>query len=401
MSRKNKHNSRDKPGKVEKVTVAGVNLFEMWLRDAGGYVPLYESPEVRMCVHQYADLISSMTLRIMENTEHGDRRVRNELANFLDRTPCRSMNRKPLVYWIVETMMTAGDGNAFVWPVYDGELLSDLVPLDPGLCVIEDAPGEDRYRVRYGRQTFRPDELLHFRINPDVHRPWVGHGFRVTLRQIVDAISQAERTKENLMRSPVPSLIINGEGLTEDYASPEGREKLLDQYVRNQENGKPWMIPAEIIKVTEVKPLTVADLAIADSLQLDQKKIAKLFGVPAFAVGAGEYNEAEYNYFVSQPLRGPAQVIEQEMTRKLLLNPDWHVQLNARSLYNYRLTDLVTAGKELVDRAAMRRNEWRDWIGLSPDEDMDELYLLENYLPPDRLGDQKKLLQKGGEDNGV
>ena len=47
----------------------------------------------------------------------------------------------------------------------------------------------------------------------------------------------------------------------------------------------------------------------------------------------------------------------------------------------------------------MRRNEWRDWIGLSPDESMDELYLLENYLPPDRLGDQKKLLPKGGEKN--
>ena len=52
----------------------------------------------------------------------------------------------------------------------------------------------------------------------------------------------------------------------------------------------------------------------------------------------------------------------------------------------------------MVDRAAMRRNEWRDWIGLSPDEEMDEIYLLENYLPTDRLGDQKKL-KEGGEGN--
>ena len=33
---------------------------------------------------------------------------------------------------------------------------------------------------------------------------------------------------------------------------------------------------------------------------------------------------------------------------------------------------------------------------MPPDRDMDELLALENYLPQDRLGDQKKL--KGGEE---
>ena len=44
---------------------------------------------------------------------------------------------------------------------------------------------------------------------------------------------------------------------------------------------------------------------------------------------------------------------------------------------------------------AMRRNELRDWLGLPPDAEMDELLALENYIPADRLGDQEKL--KGGE----
>ena len=148
----------------------------------------------------------------------------------------------------------------------------------------------------------------------------------------------------------------------------------------------------------EVKPLSISDLAISENLKLDQTKIACLMGVPPFTVGVGDYRDDAYNFFVNQAVRGVASVIEQEMTRKLILNPDWHIQLNPRSLYNYKLSELVTAGKELVDRAAMRRNEWRDWIGLSPDEGMDELYLLENYLPTNRLGDQKKLKEGGGED---
>ena len=88
-------------------------------------------------------------------------------------------------------------------------------------------------------------------------------------------------------------------------------------------------------------------------------------------------------------------ILEQELTNKLLISDQMYWKFNARSLYNYSITDLINAGKEMVDRMAMRRNEWRDWLGMSPDPEMDELLALENYIPADRLGDQKKL--EGGE----
>lgn len=93
-----------------------------------------------------------------------------------------------------------------------------------------------------------------------------------------------------------------------------------------------------------------------------------------------------------------AKSIEQELTRKLLFSPDLYWRFNNRSLLSYDIGELVTAGSEMVDRMALRRNEWRDWIGLPPDEDMDELLALENYIPADRLGDQAKLTGGGGED---
>ena len=46
---------------------------------------------------------------------------------------------------------------------------------------------------------------------------------------------------------------------------------------------------------------------------------------------------------------------------------------------------------------ALRRNEWRGWMGLPPDGEMDELLALENYIPADKLGDQAKL--NGGGNN--
>jgi hypothetical protein len=39
-------------------------------------------------------------------------------------------------------------------------------------------------------------------------------------------------------------------------------------------------------------------------------------------------------------------------------------------------------------------------LDLPPDDEMEDLLALENYIPEDRLGDQKKLNPKGGASNG-
>ena len=84
------------------------------------------------------------------------------------------------------------------------------------------------------------------------------------------------------------------------------------------------------------------------------------------------------------------------MTKKLLYSPDLFFRFNSWSLFSYSITELVSAGAEMVDRMALRRNEWRSWVNMPPDSDMDELLALENYVPANRLGDQAKL-NGGGE----
>ena len=163
------------------------------------------------------------------------------------------------------------------------------------------------------------------------------------------------------------------------------------------EAGEPWLIPADQFSVEQVRPLTLSDLALDAMVTLDKRTVAAVLGIPPFVLGVGDFNRDAWNNFVNTTIMPLARSIEQEMTKKLLLKTDWFFQFNSWSLYSYSVNELVSAGAEMVDRMALRRNEWRGWLNLPPDAEMNELLALENYIPADRLGDQGKLVQNGGE----
>jgi len=363
-----------------------------------GYKPITQCPEVQICVNIYADLIASMTLRLMRNTPTGDVREKNQLSRLLDISPNRYMTHMTFFQALVRTLME--NGNQVTFPRYRDGYLEELIPLRPSEVSLL-ADGHDDYQIGYQGRRFSPDEVLHFRLNPDPEQPWRGQGYTVSLRDVVRSIRQANATRKALQESPAPSIIVKVDGLSEEFRSKEGREKLAEMYADADRKGLPWFIPSEMFSVEQVKPLTLADLAIKDSLELDKRAVAAIFGIPPFLVGVGDFKLEEYQHFVTTRLMAVARIIEQEMTRGILYSPDLYLSFNPRSLYNYSLTELVNVGKELIDRMAMRRNELRDWLGLPPDEEMDELLALENYIPVDRLGDQKKLNpdQEGGEND--
>lgn len=359
-----------------------------------GYTSLAHNPEIAAGVDTIARLVGSMTIHLMENQEGGDVRIRNELSRKIDINPNKYMTREAFVHWIVRTMYLEGNGNAVVWPKTRAGILQDLQPVPPAYAsFIPDGWG---YKVVIAGQEYKPDRVLHFTLNPDSLYPWLGSGYRVSLADVANNLKQAAATQKGFMASKwKPSIIVKVDALTDEFSSPEGRQRLLEQYAMSGQAGEPWMIPAEQFSVEQVKPLTLSDLALDAMVTLDKRTVAAVLGIPAFVLGVGEFDRDAWNNFINTTIMPLARGIEQELTKKLLLFPEWFFRFNNWSLFSYSITELVSAGAEMVDRMALRRNEWRGWLNLPPDPEMDELLALENYLPADRLGDQGKLVQGG------
>ena len=361
-----------------------------------GYTSLAHNPEIAAGVDTIARLIGSMTIQLMENQPDGDVRVKNELSRKIDIDPNSYTTREQFIHWIVRTLYLEGNGNAVVWPNTRAGIIRDLNPIPPALAAfIPDGWG---YKVVIDGTEYSPDRVLHFVLNPSSYYPWMGSGYRVSLADVANNLKQAATTQKGFMSSKwKPSIIVKVDALADEFAGPEGRKKLLDDYVTTGEAGEPWLIPADQFSVEQVRPLTLSDLALDAMVTLDKRTVASVLGIPPFVLGVGDFNRDQWNNFVNTTIMPLARSIEQEMTKKLLLNPNWFFRFNSWSLYSYSITELVSAGAEMVDRIALRRNEWRSWMNLPPDPEMNELLALENYIPSDRLGDQGKLVQNGGD----
>lgn len=364
-----------------------------------GYTTISETAEFKTCIDIIADLVSNMTIYLMKNTEKGDIRLKNELSKKIDINPCKFMTKKAWIYFIVKNLLI--NGNAVVFPVFDKNgYLEDLIPKTTKNLGFNWDYSKQDYYILQDSNRYYSDEFIHFVLNPDEIEFYKGRGLKIDLKEINEALNLATSTRKSFLKGQyMPSLIVKVDSTEELLETEEGKESIEDKYLSRRESGKPWIIPAEMLEINQVKPLTLNDLALNDSVILDKKTVASMMGVPAFLLGVGSFNEEEFNNFIQTKIMSIGKIIEQTLTKSLIYSPDLYFKCNARSLYSYNFREIAEIGQKLFTSGLVLGNEVRDWIGLTPLDELNELIILENYIPASKIADQKKL-NKGGEKNG-
>ena len=370
----------------------------LWLQDSPivceGYTSLDKCPEIVTACSKIAQMISTMTIHLMANTENGDVRITNELSRKIDIEPSPHMTRKTWVEAVVMNLLLYGRGNSIVLPHTSDGYLGSLEVVSPYRVGLIPNINDRSYIVTIDGKQYAPDEVLHFVHNPDSLYPWKGKGFTLYLRDIANNLKQAAATEKGFMESKwKPSVIVKVDALTEEFATQSGRKKLLDSYVQSAEVGEPWLIPAEQFSVEQIRPLSLADLAISDVVKLDKSTVAAVLGVPAFLLGVGKYEQKEWEMFINTTILSIVMGLQQEMTKKLILSPKMYLRFNYWSLLNWDLQTISTVLLAGSDRGFITGNEYRDRIGFESREGLDDLRVLENYIPYDMSGAQKKLIQ--------
>lgn len=362
-----------------------------------GYTSLDQNPEIMTACRKIAELIGTMTIHLMANTEKGDIRVVNELSRAIDINPIGTMTRSHWMEAIVMNLLLYGEGNSIVWPHTWGGNLVSLEPIAASRVML--MPGENMYRdykIQIDGINHDPANMLHFVHNPDKTYLWKGRGLRVSLQEIAQNLKQAAATEKGFMESKwKPSLIVKVDAMAKEFANKDGRDKLRADYLETGEAGAPWIIPAQQFEVEQVKPLSLSDLALSDMVKIDKRTVASIVGVPAFVLGVGEYNRAEWNTFVQTTVRSICMEISQELTRKIILSPKMYLKFNIMNLLDWDIQEISSVFGALSDRGIVDGNEVRDRLGMSPRDGLDELRILENYIPYDMSGQQKKLVQEG------
>lgn len=320
------------------------------------------------------------------------------------------MNRQLLISWVVQEMMIYG--NALIIPHTKNGLFVEFETIPYGeYSIVDDERNLKNNRTYYIRlnkdnKIYKPDEVLHFRYNPNLKKSWIGQGQEILLKDLMDGLGQARSTVHDFLENQMlPTVIISVDSLPSDLKSSKGRDEIEKRFIKRAKNGQPWIVPS-MMSVEQMRPLTLNDIGINERFDIDKKSVAAILGIPEFMLGIGEFDKDEFNNFIRTKIAVICKAIEQEFTRKILIDNNYYFVFNRKSMLSYDLDTLGGLYMDLFEHGIVTGNEVRDVMGMSPLDGLDELLILENYIPVDKSGDQEKLKgsdkdsddEKGGKD---
>lgn len=343
-----------------------------------GYYPV----EFERAIETIGSLLGSLTLQVWQTKAGGAKeRLRNAKSYWLDIEPMPGMTRLEWTKKVVRTMYEKGVCFVSVESFGGNEQLK----------ILEDffVQSDGTVKSYKTNEVYKLEELLRFSVGT---RP-AAEALKQTNENLrMAAALKARFLKNSFMPSLVVKVDVDMSALTQEN---DQRLKNLQKVIsRAVETGQPMIFEQGFVEIQELKGRTYEELGLNLALKDEQMKVAAFFGVPAFLVGAGNFNREEYNLFIKTTFMTIVRMFEQQLSR-VFASDEIYVKYNTERLLSIDLREQMIFVSDCLGQGIITPNEARQKLGLTPSDSkgMDEFRILENYVPVAKLGDQAKLKQ--------
>ena len=266
--------------------------------------------------------------------------------------------------------------NAFIYPLWDGDTLAGLYPLQPKLVEFDaDYGGTGKTWVRFhfanGLKTDLPyEDIIHLRYRFSMSDYMGGNEQgQPDFKPLLDTLKLNDTLLKGLAKSLNIQTSINGVAKLKTMVNTEdqiAKVKEFEKKLQSNESGiLPLDISAEYIPIT--KQVQLLDNTV---LEFIDRKILRTFGV-SIAIVNGDYTAAQYEAFYQKTIEPIIIQLSQEFTR-VLFTPNesgsygHKVQFFAKELIFMSVDQKIKMMEMLAPTGAVYENEKRAAFGYRP-----------------------------------
>ena len=266
--------------------------------------------------------------------------------------------------------------NAFIYPLWNGDALEGLYPLQPKLVEFDaDYGGTGKTWVRFhfanGLKTDLPyEDIIHLRYRFSMSDYMGGNEQgQPDFGPLLETLKLNDTLLKGLAKSLNIQTSINGVAKLKTMVNTEDQISRVKEFERKLQSNESGILPLDIS--AEYIPITKqVQLLDATTLEFIDRKILRTFGV-SIAIVNGDYTAAQYEAFYQKTLEPIIKSMSQAFTKGIFSKRQMQGFKNKIVFYTKELIFLNTDQKIklfdiLVDSESCYKNEMRTAFGLRP-----------------------------------
>lgn len=295
--------------------------------------------------------------------------------------------------------------NAFIYPIWDGDRLTALYPLQPQrVDFTEDASGKIFVTFAFpnGFEGQVPyDNIIHIRSHYSVSDYMGGnksgnpdYGALIATLKLNDTLLKGLAKSLNLQTT------INGIIKLKTMVNADDQIAKVKEFERKLQANESGILPVDIS--ADYTPIQKqVSLLDATTLKFIDQKILRTFGV-SIAIVDGDYTKEQYEAFYQKTLEPIIKSISQAFTKGIFTRHqaqgfDNRIMFYAKELIFMNTSQKLELFTKLGDRGACYENEFRTAFGLRPIPELEGKRMMSlNYIDSDQAA--KYQGAGGGED---